>query len=188
MQIPLIWRFLETHMTRTPHHSKKKKSAVHGLPLTQAAVGGFFIIWYVHFGRYASFVSDSLLVMVIALSMPFSYTCVAISGKENDTMPATRNLCAKCWTQHLAQSFWVFSTKNQNETRNFKQFKFHLQTAWFSKSEPHCPYLGLKLKYIILNREHQSVKGQETAQVYETYWRGNCFCKLHQVKFKTWNY
>ena len=40
MQIPLIWRFLETHMTRTPHHSKKKKSAVHGLPLTQAAVGG----------------------------------------------------------------------------------------------------------------------------------------------------
>ena len=41
MQIPLIWRFLEAHMTRTPHHSKKKKSAVHGLPLTQAAVGGF---------------------------------------------------------------------------------------------------------------------------------------------------
>ena len=95
MQIPLIWRFLETHMTRTPHHSKKKKSAVHGLPLTQAAVGGFFIIWYVHIGRYASFVHNSLVVMVIAFSMPFGYTCLAISGKENDTMPETRNLCAQ---------------------------------------------------------------------------------------------
>ena len=95
MQIPLIWRFLETHMTRTPHHSKKKKSAVHGLPLTQAAVDGFFIIWYVHIGRYASFVHNSLVVMVIAFSMPFGYTCLAISGKENDTMPATRNLCAQ---------------------------------------------------------------------------------------------
>ena len=82
MQIPQIWRFLETHMTRTPHHSKKKKSAVHGLPLTQAAVGGFFIIWYVHIGRYASFVHNSLVVMVIAFSMPFGYTCLAISGKE----------------------------------------------------------------------------------------------------------
>ncbi len=95
MQIPLIWRFLETYMTRTPHHSKKKKSAVHGLPLTQAAVDDFFIIWYVHIGRYASFVHNSLVVMVIAFSMPFGYTCVAISGKENDTMPATRNLCAQ---------------------------------------------------------------------------------------------
>ena len=95
MQIPLIWRFLETHMTRTPHHSKKKKSAVHGLPLTQAAVDGFFIIWYVHIGRYASFVHNSLVVMVIAFSMPFGYTCLAISGKENSTMPATRNLCAQ---------------------------------------------------------------------------------------------
>lgn len=95
MQIPQIWRFLETHMTRTPHHSKKKRSAVHGLPLSQAAVGGFFIIWYVHIGRYASFVSNSLVVMVIAFSMPFGYTCVAIRGKENDTMPETRNLCAQ---------------------------------------------------------------------------------------------
>lgn len=82
-------------MTRTPHHSKKKRSAVHGLPLSQAAVGGFFIIWYVHIGRYASFVHNSLVVMVIAFSMPFGYTCVAISGKENDTMPETRNLCAQ---------------------------------------------------------------------------------------------
>ena len=96
MQIPQIWRFLETHMTRTPHHSKKKRSAVHGLPLSQAAVGGFFIIWYVHIGRYASFVHNSLVVMVIAFSMPFGYTCVAISGKENDTMPETRNLWTKC--------------------------------------------------------------------------------------------
>jgi hypothetical protein len=35
-------------------------------------------------------------VLVIAFSMPFGYTCLAISGKENSTMPATRNLCAKC--------------------------------------------------------------------------------------------
>ena len=41
MQIPWIWSLLETRMTRTPHHLKKKKSAVHGLPLTQVAVGGF---------------------------------------------------------------------------------------------------------------------------------------------------
>ena len=27
--------------------------------------------------------------------MPFEYTCFAISGKENDTMPATKNLCAQ---------------------------------------------------------------------------------------------
>ena len=40
MQIPWIWSFLETHMTRTPRHSKKKNSAVYGLPLTQATVGG----------------------------------------------------------------------------------------------------------------------------------------------------
>ena len=84
MQIPLIWRFLETHMTRTPHHSKKKKSAVHGLPLTQAAVDGYFIIWYVHIGRYASFVSLSLLVVEIAFSMPFSYTCVAQSAERRE--------------------------------------------------------------------------------------------------------
>lgn len=51
MQIPRIWRFGETHMTRTPHHSKTKKSAVHGLPLTQVAVGGFFTIWYVRIGN-----------------------------------------------------------------------------------------------------------------------------------------
>ena len=36
----LSTHFGETHMTRTHHHLKKKKSAVHGLPLTQAAVGG----------------------------------------------------------------------------------------------------------------------------------------------------
>ena len=33
--------------------------------------------------------------MVIAFSMPFGYTCLAISGKENNTMPATKNLCAQ---------------------------------------------------------------------------------------------
>ena len=39
--------------------------------------------------------SGSLVVLVIAFSMPFGYTCLAISGKENSTMPATRNLCAQ---------------------------------------------------------------------------------------------
>ena len=27
--------------------------------------------------------------------MPFEYTCVAISGKENDQMATTKNLCAQ---------------------------------------------------------------------------------------------
>ena len=49
--------------------------------------GRHFILWRVHIGRYASFVSDSLVVMVIALSMPFEYTCVAISGKERTPCP-----------------------------------------------------------------------------------------------------
>ena len=45
---------------------------------------------------FASFASGSLVVMAIAFSIPFDYTRVAISRKENDAMPATRNLCAKC--------------------------------------------------------------------------------------------
>ena len=49
----------------------------------------------VHIGGYACFVYDSLVVLVIAFVMPFGYTCLAISGKENNTMPATRNLCAQ---------------------------------------------------------------------------------------------
>jgi len=44
---------------------------------------------------YASFVFDSLVVLVIAFAMPFDYTCVAIRRKENSDMAATRNLCAQ---------------------------------------------------------------------------------------------
>ena len=95
MQIRRIWGFQETHETRTPKHSKSEE----GRPLScQALVrtaGGFFVLSTVHIGAYAYFVPQSLLVMVIAFSMPFDYTCLAISGKENSTMPATRNLCAQ---------------------------------------------------------------------------------------------
>ena len=95
MQIRRIWGFQETHETRTPKHSKSEE----GRPLScQALVrtaGGFFVLSTVHIGACAYFVPQSLLVMVIAFSMPFDYTCLAISGKENSTMPATRNLCAQ---------------------------------------------------------------------------------------------
>ena len=89
-------------MTRTPHHSKKKKSTVHGLPITQAAVGGFFIIWYVHIGRYASFVYDSLVVMVIAISMPFSYA-FSFSGS------IFRKLLCRSFFSKFPVSFSCFS-------------------------------------------------------------------------------
>ena len=46
-------------------------------------------------GGYACFVPESLVVVVIAFSMPFGYTYVAINGKENNAMPATKNLCAQ---------------------------------------------------------------------------------------------
>ena len=49
----------------------------------------------VHIGGYARFVCHSLVVLVIAFSMPFEYTWVTIKRKENDTMPETRNLCAQ---------------------------------------------------------------------------------------------
>ena len=95
MQIRRIWGFQETHETRTPKHSKSEE----GRPLScQALVrtaGGFFVLSTVHIGAYAYFVPQSLLVMVIAFSMPFDYTCLAISGKENDQMATTKNLCAQ---------------------------------------------------------------------------------------------
>ena len=53
------------------------------------------MIFFRRSNTYASFVYDSLVVLVIAFVMPFGYTCVAISGKENNTMPATKNLCAQ---------------------------------------------------------------------------------------------
>ena len=95
MQIRLIWEFLETRMTRTPLRSKREK-AVYGLPVFKAGPWtAFFHFPTVHIGGYACFVHDSLVVLVIAFAMPFGYTCVAISGKENNIMPATRNLCAQ---------------------------------------------------------------------------------------------
>ena len=57
-----------------------------------AALGAFVFPPLLHLLRLHS---GSLVVLVIALSMPFGYTCLAISGKENSTMPATRNLCAQ---------------------------------------------------------------------------------------------
>ena len=49
----------------------------------------------VEIGTYACIVFEFLVDLVIAFSLPFEYTCLAISGKENETMPATRNLCAQ---------------------------------------------------------------------------------------------
>ena len=49
----------------------------------------------VRIGTYACIVFEFLVDLIIAFSLPFGYTCLAISGKENNTMPATRNLCAQ---------------------------------------------------------------------------------------------
>jgi hypothetical protein len=83
MQICQIWRFLEKHMTRTLQHSKKEKNRrPQSAGYQGRSVGGFFIIRYVHIGGYAWFVCGSLVVMVIALSMPFEYTCVPDAVEE----------------------------------------------------------------------------------------------------------
>ncbi len=83
MQIPWIWSFWETRMTRTPHHSKKEICRPQ-FAAYSGSCGRHFILWRVHIGRYASFVSLSLLVVVIAFSMPFSYTCVAQSAERRE--------------------------------------------------------------------------------------------------------
>jgi hypothetical protein len=49
----------------------------------------------VRFVDYAWFVRDCLLVLVIALAMPFEYTWVATKGKETGTMAEKKNLCAQ---------------------------------------------------------------------------------------------
>ena len=90
MQIPRIWKFLEAHMTRTLQHSKK--FAVHSLPITQAAPWAVFhdptcSDWCLCF--------VCLWFLVVILLMPFSYTCVAISEKENDTWPPLRTSALK---------------------------------------------------------------------------------------------
>ena len=94
MQIRRNWEFLGIRMTRTLQHSKQRKGCPRPANF-QADQWTAFFVPPVHIGGYACFVSQSLVVLVIALSMPFSYTCLAISGKENDTMPATKNLCAQ---------------------------------------------------------------------------------------------
>ena len=86
---------MEVCVTRTLQHSKKEICRPQSADHPGRSVGGFFIIQSVQIGGYAWLVFGSLVVMVIAFSMPFGYTCVAISGKENNTMPATRNLCAQ---------------------------------------------------------------------------------------------
>ena len=58
-------------------------------------MGGFFIIQYVHIGGYAWFVCGSLVVMVIALSMPFQVYLLCNQQKGENTMPETRNLYAQ---------------------------------------------------------------------------------------------
>ena len=95
MQIRLIWVFGETRMIRTPLRSKKQKGRPRPANFQGRPVDGLFRFLTVYIGGYACFVYDSLVVLVIAFAMPFGYTCVAISGKENNTMPATRNLCAQ---------------------------------------------------------------------------------------------
>jgi len=93
MRMRRIWEFLGIRMTRTLQHSKQRK----GRPQPASFKAGQWTAFFVptiHIGDYACFVYASLLVLVIAFSMPFGYTCLAIRRKENDTMPVTRNLCA----------------------------------------------------------------------------------------------
>ena len=52
-------------------------------PELPAESGSSGILLFSAIVTYASFVSRYLVVLVIALSMPFEYTCVAIRGKEN---------------------------------------------------------------------------------------------------------
>ena len=63
----------------------------------QSAFGAFLRFNHspVLIGGSASFVYDSLVVMVIALSSAFSYTCFTIRRKESGTMAQTKNLCAQ---------------------------------------------------------------------------------------------
>ena len=49
----------------------------------------------IHIGGYACFVSQSLVVLVIAFAVPFEYTWVTIKRKGINTMAATKNLCAQ---------------------------------------------------------------------------------------------
>ena len=60
MQIPRIWRLLETHMTRTPHHSKKEEIRRPRFAAHPGSRGRLFIFWYVQIGRYAPFVHGAL--------------------------------------------------------------------------------------------------------------------------------
>ena len=94
MQIRRIWEFLGIRMTRTLQHSKQRKGRPQPANFKAGQWTAFFVP-PIHIGDYACFVYQSLLVMVIAFSMLFGYTCLAISGKENSTMPETRNLCAQ---------------------------------------------------------------------------------------------
>ena len=80
--MPNLEFFGKTHDSNPPAFKKEDIRRPQSAGYQGRSVGGFFIIRYVHIGGYAWFVCGSLVVMVIALSMPFEYTCVAISGKE----------------------------------------------------------------------------------------------------------
>ena len=86
---------MEQHTVRTLQRSKREEAAHGSASFPGKAMGGFFRSQAVQIGTYAWSVHSSLVVMVIALSIPFEYTCVAISGKENDQMATTKNLCAQ---------------------------------------------------------------------------------------------
>jgi hypothetical protein len=83
MQIRWIWEFWGIRMTRTLQHSKQRKGRPQPANF-QADQWTAFFVPPVHIGGYACFVSQSLVVIVIAFTIPFGYTYVVISGKEND--------------------------------------------------------------------------------------------------------
>ena len=67
------------------HNASKEKEPLAALPEIRRAAGGFlFLSSILSIVAYASFVSGPLVVMVIAFTMPFGYTYVATSRKEND--------------------------------------------------------------------------------------------------------
>ena len=79
MQIRRIWEFWGIRMTRTLQHSKQRKGRPQPASFKADRWTAFLLPLSVHFGDYACFVSQSLLVMVIAFSM--LSTTVTITNK-----------------------------------------------------------------------------------------------------------
>ena len=76
MQIRRIWEFLGIRMTRTLQHSKQRKGRPQPANF-QADQWTAFFVPLVHIGGYACFVSQSLVVLVIALSIWDGNACFA---------------------------------------------------------------------------------------------------------------